>query len=100
MKDLNELLKIKAERQLQKEINAFILSIRDNRFFSSIETLNVCVNDEEKETLRTFLWNGNRKAGKMILEDYLPEYIEKEAKDFMDKVDMFEQDIDELRNQQ
>jgi len=87
MNDLNELLKQRAEKKLRKEADTFLLGIRSHQFFRAIESLTVNIGESEKKTLRAFFWDGNREAMEMILKENLPNYIEQEAKTFLERVD-------------
>lgn len=96
MSDLNELLKLKAEKKLTSEIDKWLLELRTHKFFSSIEAE---VLRDNSYNLRTALWSSSEVLGRKIKEKFLPDYVQKETTDFMEKVETMQNEIDELRNQ-
>ena len=98
MKDLNELLKQRAEEKLNLEIKKYLKDFRYHKFFGAFGFCPVNINEEGKtENLSSFFENEYRTAGKLIRAAFLPEYIEKETKDFMEKVDAIESEIEDLK---
>jgi hypothetical protein len=96
MNNLNELLKAKAEKRLEKELEEYIRTFRENKFFQAIAQMSI-KHSETNESLSHFFWDSNRKAGQLMKEKFLADYIETEAKCFMAKVEELQEQIDELK---
>lgn len=104
MKDIHKLIEEKAKAKLKTEIGKFISSIRENKLFSSVEGLKIILDTgeseekEERESLRSFFWDTEHNAAKIIMKKLLPLYIELESKNFMEKVEQLSVDVEDLKS--
>lgn len=96
MSDLNELLKLKAEKKLTTEIDKWLSDIRKHPFFSAIEHELLV---DGRDTLRLAMWSSSESFGVKIKQKYLNKYVKTETQSFMDKVETMQNEIDELRDQ-
>lgn len=101
MKDLNELLKIKAEKQLREEITKWLLSVTRHGFFPAIEGVQVVAPGFDKPmSLTDYLWHSYSKRGAdKIFDHFKNDYIQVTTQAFMDKVETMQNEINELRDQ-
>lgn len=96
--NLNELLKQKASKKLDADIETYLKSIRENKLFDGINDKNIRLEDNKVETVHYFFWN-NATAAKFIKEKFIDEYEAREAESFMQKVDGLQNELEELKNQ-
>lgn len=95
--DLNELLKDKAENQLNEEIEKFISDFRAHKFFYTLSGLTIKL-EKEEISLDRFIYPKSRQLIKTIKDDLLDDYIEEFSTEFIQKVESISQDLDELKN--
>lgn len=103
MDDLNQLIKNKATSRLQNEVSEYLNNFINHKFFDAISDFKVKITNDGKEderNIRGFLWSSNGLAFEKIISKFQPKYIERESKEFMDKVESLQQDVQELFNNQ
>ncbi len=104
MTDLNELLKKRAEKKLDADIAQFLKAINSSVFMRALEKITVNVPGEAKPpSLGAFLWWSDYKkgsAGELIEAAFKEEYITREALQFIEQVDSFKTQLDELKDGQ
>lgn len=101
MKDLTAIIKEKAEAKLKKDIDLFLKCLNQSPFWACVENEKMIIKHDGEDSLRILFWNGdNCWAYNTILEKTLPVYIERESKEFYDKVDRFQAEYQELFEEQ
>ena len=96
--DLQSLLEKRAKDKLNKDIENYIKSIKENPLFKAIaDYKGGFPNNKDFEDWIYFESDGYFKN--IIYNKMLPEYIEKESKDFLLKVENIQTEIDDLKNQ-
>lgn len=81
-----DILKERASNDLNKEIQEYISSIRDHKFYTAIKNLSIIEEDGTKTRLWDFL-SSTGSAKSTIFNRYIEEKIHKVTVDFMKKVE-------------
>jgi hypothetical protein len=92
MKNLNDLIAQKAEKECTKDVNQFCKELLKNPFFKPLHNLKIVLPNEKKISLGTGLYNTNYELGELIKDYFLPYYIQEESEAFYNKVQNLKED--------
>lgn len=101
---LQEIIEERAEKRLTKDLKALAEYITNNRLLNEnndTEIPKIIYNGVE-QTFKGLFWiNGRYFSGTYIIELkklWLPTYIKEETKSFVEKVDSFQEQLDDLKS--
>jgi hypothetical protein len=101
MKDIQAIITQRAEERLKNDIENYFRQIKSNPIFKEIQGCKVDTLDGSRIlNMDDFFYPCRSWAGyDKVFSGLRNEYVEKESKDFMSKVDQIKEDIDSLLNQ-
>lgn len=89
MKDLQHFINEKAKEKLNSDIMEFINAFRNTKFFDALRDMEIKIDAQQNIGMRFdqfFICRDDAYGYKVIFNYFFPKYVEKESKEFYDKI--------------